>query len=389
MDDQAIVLKYLELRASAEDSIVGSLLEDAASAGNLAERFHARGNQLLAKLGQPLVAIAGSDQGRITRNAPTATLEWAQLRQEAFAALLAEGIEPSTVALPRSAHELDVTDVAAALSFGAIGALVPSLGSRRGAVQEAFRQVQRTADSEHLPALVQGVFGRHPAAFMDSGASGMYHRFCDGHDLLTALPLGVAKLGLVRGPIQVFQHLLTDSFGSTGIPLPGTDLIGQAIARVAGVSNITDLISAKDLSRYASFRMSDAVASSATSFLLWAYGLSRGIPEGSMRKPKLGLLAHGLCLVGVAACAATPGLGHLVPFRSHLNYVSLIAMSKHAWTWRSLANSLAAENDATFGRIRAYTHALEEWGTATPSADCIQREFVAAAQSLATSEERI
>jgi len=89
------------------------------------------------------------------------------------------------------------------------------------------------------------------------------------------------------------------------------------------------------------------------------YSLARGVPETSLRRPKLGVLAHGLCLVGVAACTATPGLAHLVPSRSHLNYVSLVAMSKHAWSLRSLTQSLATQNDHNFERVLAGTLELE------------------------------
>lgn len=384
MDERAVVLKYLELCASAEELAVDELFVKSQQVGARAREERDRGNRLLTKLGR-----AGVDAGAPTLVLPVVTapvLRWSEVREEAATALLAEGIQPSTVTLPRSAHELDAVDVAAALFVGAVGALVPSLGSRRGSVQEAFHGVQRAADSQRLPGLLQGVFGRHPAPFMDTGASGMYHRFCDGHDLLTALPVGVAKLGWVNGPLQVFQHLLTDSFGSTGIPLPGTDLMGQAVARIAGVSSLTDLISPRDLSRYASFRMSDAVASSVTGFLLWLYSLARGIPKGSMRRPKIGVLAHGLCLVGVAACAATPGLGHIVPFRSHLNYVSLVAMSKHAWSWRSLARSLAAQNDVDFERIMAGTRELEAFHTQLEPSTA-HAEFRSAAKMLGTATE--
>jgi hypothetical protein len=385
MDERAVVLKYLELRASTEQRAVDELFAKSQQVTARARMERDRGNRLLAKLGGTVI-----DAGAPTLTLPVVThgpvLRWSELREEAAAALFAEGIQPSTVTLPRSAHELDIADVVAALSFGAIGAIIPSLGSRRGSVQDAFHGIQQAADTERLPRLLQRVFGRHPAPFMDTGASGMYHRFCDGHDLLTALPAGVAKLGWVSGPLQVFQHLLTDSFGSTGIPLPGTDLIGQAVARVASVSSITDLISPKDLSRYASLRMSDAVASSVTGFLLWLYSLARGIPENSMRRPKLGVLAHGLCLVGVAAFAATPGLAHMVPFRSHLNYVSLVAMSKHAWSWRSLTRSLAIQNDAGLEHIRAGTLELEAFGTELAPAR-MHDEFQAAASMLAAEVE--
>lgn len=383
MDEHAVVLKYLELRASRQGDELAQLTRQGAALAGAVSHERAQGDELMALLGLEGRGAPGS-AGRPAPALQPAGVGWAALRDEAALALKAEGIEASGVRLPASEHRLDAADVAAALAFGALGALTPSLGSRRGLVGDAFAEVQRAADTECLPGLLQSVFGRHPAPFMDAGASGIYHRFCDGHDLISALPVGVSTLGWVRGPLQVFQHLLTDSFGATGIPLPGSDLVGSSVARVAGVSSIKDLISPRDLSRYASLRMSDGVASGVTSLLLWIYTKVRGIPEGSMRRPKLGVLAHGLCLVGVAACAATPALMHLVPFRSHINYVSLAAVAKNAWAWRGLTTKLTADNNADFERIRIGCAELEAC-RAEASLDAIHRELEFAANVIASA----
>lgn len=386
MDEHAVILKYLELRAGRQGSEIQGLKADSAALVEEVTDERARGDELMSLLG----LHAGSRDGKSARGRggyptlPPSESDWTSLRSEAVIALRAEGIEPTSVRLPASEHRLDVIDIAAALAFGALGALTPSLGSRRGLVGDWLAVIQRAADTEHLPGLIQGIFGRHPAPFMDSGASGMYHRFCDGHDLLSALPRGASTLGWVRGPIEVFQHLLTDSFGATGVPLPGSDGIGRAVANLAGVSSINDLLSPRDLSRYAAVRTSDAVATGATSLLLSLYMSVRGIPEGSMRRPKLGVLAHGLCLVGVAACAAVPRLMHLVPYRSHVNYVSLMALGKNAWAWRDLTEKLTAENDADFEHIRASTLELETCRAAA-SPEAVHRELALAAKLMATA----
>lgn len=385
MDEHAIVLKYLELRAGRQADELAQLTSQAAALLEAASTERAEGDEVMALLGLEGRSVAGRPyHGAAPPALPPVPVGWAALREEAALALRAEGIEPSAVKLPASEHRLDALDIAAALTFGALGALTPSLGSRRGLVGDAFGKIQHAADTERLPGLLQSVFGRHPAPFMDAGASGIYHRFCDGHDLLSALPMGVSTLGWVRGPLQVFQHLLTDSFGATGIPLPGSDIVGSTVARVAGVSSISDLISPRDLSRYASLRMSDGVATGVTSLLLWIYTKVRRVPEGSMRRPKLGVLANGLCLVGVAACAAIPGLMHLVPFRSHINYVSLAALATNAWSWHGLTKKLTAENDADFERIRIGTAELEAC-RANVSPDAIHRELSFAANAIATA----
>ena len=385
MDEHAVVLKYLELCAERQSDALADLTAQTANLRNAAVTERVEGEKVMALLGLAAYGHAPTPGSTMPLRVPFALptgSSWATLHAEASLALKAEGIDPAGVRLPPSEHRLDVIDVAAAVVFGALGALAPSLGSRRGLVGDAFGDIQRAADTERLPSLVQSLFGRHPAPFMDTGASGIYHRFCDGHDLLSALPVGVSALGWVRGPMQVFQHLLTDSFGATGIPLPGSDVVGSTIARVAGVSSINDLISPRDLSRYASLRMSDGVATGVTALLLWIYTKARKIPEGSMRRPKLGVLAHGLCLVGVAAAAAIPGLMHLVPFRSHINYVSLLALAKNAWAWHGQTVQLSAENDADFERIRIGSVELEACrGNGTP--DAIHRELVFAANTIA------
>jgi hypothetical protein len=388
MDEHAVVLKHLELRAVREEGAVEELTVRAATLLDAASEQRAAGARTLSVLRLTAESNVRDYCAGLSSTQPHLALSrtnWAELRNDAVAALKAEGIAPSSVTLPPSEHRLDKIDIAAGVAFGALGALMPSLGSRRGFIGDKFLEIQRAADGERLPKVIQSIFGRHPAPFMDAGASGIYHRFCDGHDLLVALPAGVKKLGWARGPLEVFQHLLTDSFGATGIPLPGSDFIGSAVAQLAGVSSLTDLISARDLSRYTSLRMSDGAATGVTSLLLWLYGKTRGLPDGSMRRSKLGVLAHGLCLLGVAATAALPGLAHLVPFRSHLNYVSLVALAKNALAWRAATQRLRDENESDFARICAGTRELEALRGMVALPDAVRGELRLAAHMIANA----
>jgi hypothetical protein len=289
--------------------------------------------------------------------------DWPAVLAEAEACVRGAGEEPDALRLPPSTHGLDAADVVAALGIGVLGAAIPSLGSRGGLIQDGFKKIQDWADANKLPAFIQAIFGRKPAAFMDEGASGVYHRFLAGHDLVTALPKAIRTLGWLRGPVEVFQHLLTDTFGRTGIPLPGSTTIAAAIANHVGMKSLSDLISGKNLSRYFGLRMTDVVATGTTSLLLWGYGKVRGVPEGSLRRPKLSLLGHGITFLAVAAMTAVPGLRLAFPFRSHLNYVSLVAMAKNAWQLHcGLARIGAAQDELeavlqgsvdTLARVRA------------------------------------
>ncbi|HEY6722624.1 MAG TPA: hypothetical protein VI197_01295 [Polyangiaceae bacterium] len=364
------MLKHLELQVNRQAAGLQDLSAQGAALLEMARRERATANGLAALLGvkdelsanarpptrlaQCLPFEAQSQQSRVQT-------EWATLVKEASIALQAEGISPEQVQLPRSEHELDTMDVVSALALGAIGAFLPSFRTQkvgRGLVGDAFHNLQEAADKNKLPQVVQSVFGRKPAAFMDAGAKGVFHRFQDGHDLLTAVPEGVRALGWVRGPLEVFQHLLRDSFGGTGVPLPGSDLIGKSFASLGG-AHVSEFLSPHELSKYAAFRMTDTVATGTTAALVSIYAAARKIPAGSMRLPQLGMLAHGLCFLGIAACSTIPGVQLLAARRSHLNYVSLLAVAKHAWVWHGMTNRLRLENDDGSERIRATREQLE------------------------------
>lgn len=262
---------------------------------------------------------------------------------DALEFLWSEGINPNQVTLPPSEHQLLAKDSQAALLFGGIGALFPVLGAGRGLVIEALQSIQRVADGGKLPGIFQVVFGRGSAPFLDA-SKGKFHRFDGSHDLLNALPNGIMKLGLVRGSLEVSQHLLTDAFGVTGIPIPGSHALAGHLD--PGI-----------LSRYAAFRLSDVAASGTTSFLLWLYFKQENIPESSMRRSQMALLAHSTCLA--ATFLSTALLGFAAAVRSHLNFVSLGAMIQNYWKVRQMTTQLQASNDARFRALAESIAALK------------------------------
>ena len=251
---------------------------------------------------------------------------------QAVTHLWREGIDPNLVQLPPSEHRLRTKDSKAALLFGSVGALLPSIGVGNGFVVEALQSIQRAADGGKLPGVFQLVFGRGSAPFLDA-SKGKFHRFDGSHDPLNALPTGIRELGLVRGSLEVSQHLLTDAFGVTGIPLPGSHALAGHLDQGT-------------LSRYAALRLSDVAASGTTSLLLWLYFEKEQISESSMRRPQMALLAHSTCLAATFLSTALLGIGAAA--RSSLNYVSIGSMLHSYWQVRKMTAQLMESNQKRF-----------------------------------------
>lgn len=176
------------------------------------------------------------------------------------------------------------------------------------------------------------------------------------------------------GGMEVFQHPLRDSFGRTGIPLPGSTAVGDALAKHLGESGLSDLVAPRDLSRVAGLRMTDAVATGTTSLLLWGYGRTRGIESPSIRSAKLGILAHGLCSIAVAAVALVPALQAVVPYRSQVNYLSLAALTKNAVQLAQMTRRLRKGNLERFDVLERELGALQRMSAGEVPAE-IDREI--------------
>lgn len=359
----AVVLKALEIRAQRQDQDLGTIQTEATEALTEARRERQEWEDLVTLVGGPSPrTTTPTSILPVTESVslqPVGSPRWDQILQEAESILQEEGVDPAEIQL-EVPGALDKVDVVASLAFGALSAVLPSLGSRGGLVKDAFQRIQEAADYHSLPDLIQSLFGDKPAAFMDAGAQGMYHRFIHGHDLFWAIPEGMNQLGFLTGVKEVFQHLLRDAFGRTGIPLPGSTLIGDAVAQILGKHGIADLIAPRDLSRYTGLQLADGVSTGTTSLLLWLYGKVRGIPSGSMRAARLAILAHGFCFVGVAMACAIPGLAMAFPYRSHLNYVSLAAMGKNTVQLWMLDRQLQNENARRFTELEHQLSELEQ-----------------------------
>lgn len=355
--EMAIVLRALEVRAQAQEA---AIRKDEAAAEDAVRRAREEASEwadLASLVGGPAAVESGRALVRPQYEQPVGSLSWSDAFRDARATLIEAGIDPDSVKLVVP-DALSVGDVAAAIGIGALGAVTPSLGGE-SSVRDGLNQLQKAADKGGLPGAVQMLFGTEtPAAFMDAGAAGPYHRFVHGHDLFWALPEGIKSLGILPGISQVFQHLLRDVCGLTGIPLPGSTMFAESIAANMGIE-LRELVSPRDLSRYAGLRMTDVAATGTTSLLLWVYGKLRGIEGGSIRAAKLGILAHGFCFAGIAVASLIPGLAAVAAHRSHLNYLSLVALAKNGLALSRATRTLRRENARRFDALEAGLRELE------------------------------
>jgi hypothetical protein len=346
-EDIAIVLKALEIRAAKQAHLLDTIALDNTSLVEEAKNERRIWENALSDAGLNQIILNESSRPLQLPYLPLSDDDkknWEQILAESESLLRNEGVSlEATRKTVKSS--LETFDIVAALVFGALGAITPSLGSERGTINDAFNSIQKSADSNNLPNMIQTLFGGDkPAAFMDGGASGIYHRFVHGHDVFWAIPTGIQELGLIKGTLEVVQHLLRDSFGSTGIPMPGSTIIGESIAQFLGSGSINDIFSPRDLSRYSSFRMTDVAATGTVALLLWLYRKIRKIDSDSIRFVKMAIIAHSLCFCGLAVAALIPGLNAMIPYRSHLNYVSLTAVLYNTYRLFRLSSELSDKN---------------------------------------------
>jgi hypothetical protein len=202
--DLAVVLKALEIRAVRQETEIRDLLASAEDAlvevnaiRDATEHFAGlidgkSGTGVNLALGVRLGGPRSPVPEKLSPSLPPDE-SWGEVVTEAESILKEERIDPASVVV-ETPGALDLMDVVASLSFGALAAALPSIGGKGGYVQDAFFKIQQAAEQQKLPSLVQKLFGQKPAPFLDEGASGIYHRFVDGHDLLSAIPEGVRGL---------------------------------------------------------------------------------------------------------------------------------------------------------------------------------------------------
>ena len=251
-------------------------------------------------------------------------LSWDETLEEAKKELEIEGIDPKKISINHNSIQKD--DLIWALLFGVLGAIVPSIGGRHKSPTKLFDNIEAAADKGSLPNLIQNIFGEgSPASFLDN-AGGPYHRYKDPHDLFLALKEGVSMGLPVNKFIEIFQHLLRDSFGITGIPMPGSKYFGDMFATWLGNNEITDIINISNYSRYASFRMTDALSTGTTGLLNFMYRKYHKIERNDSRFVVFSTISYGVNFLTTISVFLVPGLRSKFPERSRINYATLTAI---------------------------------------------------------------
>lgn len=214
-------------------------------------------------------------------------------------------------------HRLTPLDYTAAISAGMIGSLIVSIpvGKQHTTVTNLLHRHQNT----DIKGMIESIFGESSSKAIDS-IPGRLHRFAKGdhsHDLLSGLFSALSKNKNIQEPFKkLLSHLLVDSCGATGVPFLGSTYISDFLSFLFQPINYE-----KWHSRFAAYRHSDSIASGATSLLITLYQLAAEVPSESLRKPKIGAIAHSV------AASSTLLIANVNPVfaarRSLVNNVSL------------------------------------------------------------------
>lgn len=287
---------------------------------------------------------------------------WKEVLKESRTILKKNNINPDEFSLPPTKHDLLKKDIFFSILISVFSIVLPSLGKGHKNITQKFYQIENKADKEKFNSIIQNVFGSKDAAhYLDIKKGGRYHRYIFGHDLAEALPLAINKQG-IKGVIKTFQHILKDSFGTTGVPFPGTSKFLKFISNKNTINEFNDFIKAsesishKEISKYTGIRATDSVVSVSVGILLFLYNKINNIPVHSMRRPKMAIITHGLCTTGIALVSLFlskfPLLKKkILPHRSKINYISFMAMLKNSWKLNSMVNKLHEENQTRLEEV--------------------------------------
>lgn len=365
----AIVLKAIELRNNEFDNKVDRIDKKASESLSEAKKEKEEWRNLKAEFfGEEFLNTLEEEKkdlvpDNIETVVSTDKKSWEDTVKNCSELLKSKGIDPSGISLPPTKHDLTKTDILSAVLIATIVITLPSMGSKRGKLKEKLNQIQENADNGKINKLLKKIFGDgHVADYLDKH-KGTYHRFVSGHDPLIAMFNGVSKEGL-KGIIRVFQHLLRDSCGITGIPVPGTTAFLKVISNFKGIS-VDQLIKESDfmhknLSEYTALRAEDGLSTALASGLLFGYNKLQDIPDHSMRKPKMAIITHGLITIGVIIATSIKGVAPNFPKRSRINYFSLLAMGKNCLQLKLMINKISKANRRRLDKIESNLEELEK-----------------------------
>lgn len=142
-----------------------------------------------------------------------------------------------------SPSNLDIYDYLFAVFFGVAGATISSSKQIEGFLDQIHKHASGDKRNSNSVQSVIGNLLTHQGDAMDipMGSSnfinrqgdnsyGLFHRLFWGHDILSTnsdnpILLMIKSDGLLIGIIQVFRHLIADTFSKQGLPLPGSSYL--------------------------------------------------------------------------------------------------------------------------------------------------------------------
>jgi len=241
-----------------------------------------------------------------------------------------------------SYDRMTIADIAISILAGGIGAVIPKLSHDfLDHIHEEYSNVN---------GLLGKIFN-HQGEWIDTHiinetkrvVKGPFHRFRpDGmHDPinLSGLFTSWKQFGVIKGTVKYIIHLSLDSFSQTGLPVPGTSNFLFWIRETFGMK----LFGLKDQSAFAGIRMADILQAGATQGIISMYMHLLDVPKDSLRRPQLGIRAHGISIVGSTYIACST---QNVNMLSKISYPACILFAKNCWTFYKNLNNITKESEA-------------------------------------------
>lgn len=282
---------------------------------------------------------------------------------------------------------LDGYDYLFSIIFGILGTVITS--SR---AISAFCGQIHTDSSRNNPKTLLGKILHHNGDAIDkvngkfvnrSGAAAdlMFHRVLYGHDILSFGPdnpfyVLTKQHGLLRGTLQVFRHLIADTFSVQGLPIPGHSWLdytenGKTTNVLKKISESVS-INGRQGANEAFFRMFTIKAQDiGAGGLVWAtskaYIHCRPI-EDETRQRQFKILSYGTCfLANVAYGLVTVGVPNInwIIFQAFLKEVAGLVLHSNRETAQleQITSRIVAENAALEQKVFATGRSLVSYSS--------------------------
>lgn len=198
-----------------------------------------------------------------------------------------------------SASSMDATDIMMIFLAGFIGGAFSS--SQK--IEDIFHQIHDGASAKNPKGFLEKLL-HHAGDEIDKG--GQYitrrgdspefglHRLFFGHDLLSVhsdnpLLVMAKQHGVLKGVLQLFRHLIADTFSKQGLPLPGHSFLdftkangktgNYLVELTKNLSSGTDVRHLEAFNHLFTIRMQDVVSQGLAWAIITTYIMLRGIED--------------------------------------------------------------------------------------------------------------